>query len=129
LSVLNGKELFAFNAALFIDDDAAIDASEEKELEEQGRKEREREEQEEAMERARAQVRLWLGPWLGACPGPGSSTHPPTSHHLTCTSHVVPLPPPSPSPASPPCRPSKSVCSRRSGSRKRPASTARSSGG
>jgi hypothetical protein len=79
LSVLNGKELFAFNAALFIDDDAAIDATEEKELEEQGRKEREREEQEEAMERARAQVRLHSA-------APVQTIYHPPTHLLRITS-------------------------------------------
>jgi len=87
LSVLNGKELFAFNAALFIDDDAAIDATEEKELEEQGRKEREREEQEEAMERARAQVRLHSARGWAPVLALYHPPHPPPSHHLTSHAH------------------------------------------
>ena len=56
LSVLSGKELFNYNSALFVDDDAAIDAAEENDLAEQTRRERDREEAEAVMEAARAQV-------------------------------------------------------------------------
>ena len=55
-AILSGRDLFTYNSALFIDDDAAIDATEENDLNEQTRREKEKEEAEEAMEAARAQA-------------------------------------------------------------------------
>ena len=55
-AILSGRDLFTYNSALFIDDDAAIDANEENDLNEQTRRDQEKEEAEEAMEAARAQA-------------------------------------------------------------------------
>eukprot|EP00607_Mallomonas_marina_P004150 CAMPEP_0182425472 /NCGR_PEP_ID=MMETSP1167-20130531/11910_1 /TAXON_ID=2988 /ORGANISM="Mallomonas Sp, Strain CCMP3275" /LENGTH=357 /DNA_ID=CAMNT_0024606233 /DNA_START=156 /DNA_END=1226 /DNA_ORIENTATION=+ len=55
LSVLSGKELFNFNASLFVDDDGAIDETEERALNEETRQVAEEEERVEKQEAARAQ--------------------------------------------------------------------------
>jgi len=56
LSVLTGKELFNFNSALFVDDDGAIDATEEEKLNAETLRSREDEEKKSQEEAERAQA-------------------------------------------------------------------------
>jgi hypothetical protein len=59
LAVLTGKELFNYNASLFVDDDAALDARDENEFDKENKLAEELEEQRAGMCRPLLNTYMW----------------------------------------------------------------------